>query len=85
MIPLSLNEPDCTGYSACWNTFSRRGALVHLQAHRAGDAAQFYRTPELDQPWNLWTYIPVKNGERIAEVWCRKGRPASEVALAVSL
>ncbi|KFA49717.1 hypothetical protein S40293_01402 [Stachybotrys chartarum IBT 40293] len=82
MVPVDLNLPGCVGYSACWSTFSRRGALVHLQAHRVGESLDYYRDPERSQPWNLWTYMPVAEGEQIKEIWCRKGRPSFEIALA---
>ncbi|KAF5620912.1 hypothetical protein F52700_11070 [Fusarium sp. NRRL 52700] len=89
MVALEFNEPEMTGYSACW--FKEQ--LIDLHMHEAEESLAFYR--ELDEiakhkltkkesddsKTSLgphWTYHPLNPGERVEQVWLRSRKEADE-------
>ncbi|CCT69754.1 uncharacterized protein FFB20_06031 [Fusarium fujikuroi] len=89
MVALEFNEPEITGYSACWY----KDQLVDLHTHKAEESLAFYR--ELDEMAKQklakeksddsttsssphWTYHPLNLGERVEQVWLRSRKEASE-------
>lgn len=89
MVALEFNEPEITGYSACWY----KDQLVDLHTHKAEESLAFYR--ELDEMAKKksakeksddsttsssphWTYHPLNLGERVEQVWLRSRKEASE-------
>ncbi|KAF5602630.1 uncharacterized protein FSUBG_7681 [Fusarium subglutinans] len=89
MVALEFNEPEITGYSACWY----KEQLVDLHTHKVEESLAFYR--ELDEmakqklateksddsiasPALHWTYHPLNPGERVEQVWLRTKKEADE-------
>lgn len=89
MVALELNEPEITGYSACWY----KDQLVDLHTHKTEESLAFYR--ELDEMAKQklakknsddstasssphWTYHPMNPGERLGQVWLRTKKEADE-------
>lgn len=78
MVPLDLNAPDVVGYSACWS-----GRLMMLHAHKAGENLAFYKDLLAAYGRAVWIYIPMSPGERILEIWGRRGRLDGHMGLLV--
>ncbi|RKK84525.1 hypothetical protein BFJ68_g10669 [Fusarium oxysporum] len=89
MVALEFNEPEITGYSACWY----KDQLVDLHTHKTEESLAFYR--ELDEMAKHklakknsddstasssphWTYHPLNPGERLGQVWLRTKKEADE-------
>ncbi|KAF4440906.1 hypothetical protein FACUT_3123 [Fusarium acutatum] len=89
MVALEFNEPEITGYSACWY----KEQLVDLHTHKAEESLDFYR--ELDEMAKQklakeksddstagssphWTYHPLNPGERVEQVWLRTKKEVDE-------
>lgn len=89
MVALEFNEPEITGYSACWY----KDQLVDLHTHKAEESLAFYR--ELDEmakqklakeksddstasPAPHWTYHPLNPAERVEQVWLCSRKEADE-------
>lgn len=79
MVPLDLNAPDVVGYSACWS-----GKLMMLHAHKAGENLSFYKDLLAAYGRAVWIYLPMSSGERILEIWGRRGRLDGHMGLLVS-
>ncbi|RSL92063.1 hypothetical protein CEP52_014044 [Fusarium oligoseptatum] len=69
MVPLTLNDPDVIGYSVCWGK-----TLMTLHAHRVGEDLSFYKDFSAAYPRAAWIHIPMSSGERISEIWGRRGK-----------
>lgn len=69
MLPLALNDPDVIGYSACWGN-----TLMTLHAYRAGENFVFYKDLSAAYPRAVWIHLPMSSGERISEIWGRRGK-----------
>ncbi|VUC30860.1 unnamed protein product [Clonostachys rosea] len=87
-LPFAINEADCTGYTACWivprNLLDERGtALLHLHAHKRGEDQSFYKETANRGGDLVWTYMPMKSGERVDQIWCRHGNYSFDVTLAL--
>lgn len=78
MVPLSLNDPDVIGYSACWGK-----TLMTLHAHRAGENFSFYKDFSAAYPRAVWIHLPMSSGERISEIWGRRGKIHDHMGLLV--
>ncbi|KAL9567047.1 hypothetical protein ACKAV7_008816 [Fusarium commune] len=89
MVALEFNEPEITGYSACWY----KDQLVDLHTHKTEESLAFYR--ELDEMAKHklpkeksdnsttsssphWTYHPLNPGELVEQVWLRTKKEADE-------
>lgn len=79
MLPLDLNASDVTGYSACLDACNIR----MLHAHKAGESLAFYKDLSESHPRALWVYIPMSSGERISEIWVRRGKMYNHLGLLV--
>ncbi|OAA63640.1 hypothetical protein SPI_03803 [Niveomyces insectorum RCEF 264] len=66
------NEAGVTGYSAFW-----RGNAMSMRAHYASETdLSYYRhydQPRNKQGFGIWVYFPLGPGERLAEVFVRRG------------
>ncbi|CAG9974897.1 unnamed protein product [Clonostachys byssicola] len=85
-LPFTINEPHCTGYTACWIVpkNSKRGAgLLHLHAHKPAEDLSFYQKTANRGGDLVWTYMPMKPGERVDQVWSRHGNYSFDVTLAL--
>ncbi|CAH0018845.1 unnamed protein product [Clonostachys rhizophaga] len=85
-LPFTINEADCTGYTACWIVpkNSKRGAgLLYLHAHKLGEDQTFYQKTANRGGDLVWTYIPMKPGERVDQVWSRHGNYSFDVTFAL--
>ncbi|CAI6098825.1 unnamed protein product [Clonostachys chloroleuca] len=85
-VPFTINEADCTGYTACWIVPKnpKRGAgLLHLLAHKPGEDRSFYQKTANRGGDLVWTYMPMKLGERVDQVWIRHGNYSFDVTLAL--
>ncbi|CAH0047566.1 unnamed protein product [Clonostachys solani] len=85
-LSFTINEADCTGYTACWIVpkHSKRGAaLLRLHAHKPGEDQSFYQETANRGGDLVWTYMPMKSGERVDQVWCRHGNYSFDVTLAL--
>uniref|UniRef100_A0A0B7KH90 Uncharacterized protein n=2 Tax=Bionectria ochroleuca TaxID=29856 RepID=A0A0B7KH90_BIOOC len=85
-LPFTINEADCTGYTACWIApkNSKRGAgLLHLHAHKPREDQSFYQKTANRGGDLVWTYMPMKSGERVDQVWTRHGNYSFDVTLAL--
>ncbi|PNP82110.1 hypothetical protein FNYG_04563 [Fusarium nygamai] len=89
MVALEFNEPEITGYSACWY----KDQLVDIHTHNAEEPLAFYR--QLDEMAKKklakekpddstasssprWTYHPLNPGERVEQVWLRTKKETDE-------
>ncbi|KAF5581500.1 hypothetical protein FPCIR_10152 [Fusarium pseudocircinatum] len=89
MVALEFNEPEITGYSACWY----KDQLVNLHTHKAEESMAFYR--ELDEMAKQkltkeksddstassslhWTYHPLNPGEHVEQVCLRTKKETDE-------
>ncbi|KAF5702997.1 hypothetical protein FMUND_13218 [Fusarium mundagurra] len=89
MVALEFNEPEITGYSACWY----KDQLVDLHTHKAQESLVFYREVDEMAKQKLakeksdgstasssphWTYHPLNPGERVEQVWLRSRKQADQ-------
>ncbi|VUC38215.1 unnamed protein product [Clonostachys rosea] len=85
LLPVTLNEDDCTGYSICWTwsaTQRKKGAVLQIHAHRPGESLDFYNETVHDDEKLFWTYVPLNNGERVNELWRNRGRGYFDITFA---
>lgn len=69
MTSIKCNDPDITGYSACWD-----GRLIALYAHCKGDETPLYKEVDACYENAIWIYLPLGNDEWISDIWQRVGR-----------
>ncbi|KAI0424963.1 hypothetical protein F5Y09DRAFT_322920 [Xylaria sp. FL1042] len=75
MTALKLDE-KVTGYSFCWDKH-----VVAFKAHIPGEDLSYYKYVTSNHPHALWLYIPLRQHERITEIWQRRRKHSREVAL----
>jgi hypothetical protein len=88
MVPVMINAPGCTGYSVYFRPWPDNDAILGLSgfhAYRAGQALDFHRTAVYCPSNAVYTFVPMKDGERVHQVWygCSL-HPANASHLAVS-
>ncbi|KAI1438836.1 hypothetical protein GGR50DRAFT_702799 [Xylaria sp. CBS 124048] len=77
MMALRLDE-NVTGYSFCWNR-----CTIAIKAHSDGEDLSVYKNTLPYRPDALWIYIPLRQGERITEIWLRLHVEAIQSTLVV--
>ncbi|KAK4041709.1 hypothetical protein C8A01DRAFT_14573 [Parachaetomium inaequale] len=78
MLPFTLNDPQVTGYSACWSN-----RLLRLHAHRDGEDMSFYQDLDCIAEQPTWIYIPNEPGELVTDIWFRHAENYHHLALLV--
>ncbi|CAH0050883.1 unnamed protein product [Clonostachys solani] len=72
MVPATINAPGCAGYSVYFRPRPDNDAILGLSgfhAHRAGQALDFHRTAVYCPSNAVCTFVPMKDGERVHQVW----------------
>lgn len=72
--------PQCPwrGGVLCWS-----GKLMMLHIHKVGENLAFYKDLLAAYDRGVWIYIPMSSGERILEIWGRRGRLDDRMGLLV--
>ena len=79
MALLDINAPGVTGYSACW-----AGNVMMLYAHTPGMDSTFFRDFSASYRRPIWIHMPIDPGERVVEMWGRRGKTNEHMGLVVS-